>query len=353
MLDQVLTQFEIEPDADLNIMRPNQDLAGLTARLLEELDTLLRRWKPDVALVQGDTTTALAGALGAYYRRIPVGHVEAGLRTRQRYHPFPEEMNRQLVDALAIHHFAPTQWAAANLRQEGIRPDGIIVTGNTGIDALRMTLEKLAHKGADELRRRAPELFGIIDEFDDIVLVTSHRRENFGAGLSSICEALKDLVQAFPRVCVIYPVHPNPNVSGVTRQLLGGQERIHLVAPLDYELFCFLMRSCRLILTDSGGIQEEAPSLDKPVLVLRETSERPEVVEAGAALVVGTSRVRIVEAAARLLSDPVAYEKMTRRTNPYGDGHAATRIVAHLLGKRIEDVELPTSSPSGPDDPIV
>jgi UDP-N-acetylglucosamine 2-epimerase (non-hydrolysing) len=258
-------------------------------------------------------------------------------------------MNRQLVDTLAIHHFAPTPWAAGNLRQEGIRPDGIIVTGNTGIDALRMTLEKLARTGTDELRRRAPELFGLIAEFEDIVLVTSHRRENFGAGLKAICEALKELVQAFPRICVIYPVHPNPNVSEIAGELLAGQERIHLVAPLDYELFCFLMKSCRLILTDSGGIQEEAPSLDKPVLVLRETSERPEVVEAGAALVVGTSRARIVEAAARLLSDPTAYDKMRRCTNPYGDGYAATRIVEHLLGKSTQGLKLRTLSPDGPD----
>jgi UDP-N-acetylglucosamine 2-epimerase (non-hydrolysing) len=240
-------------------------------------------------------------------------------------------MNRHLIDTLAFLHFAPTPWAATNLKQEGIRPDEIIVTGNTGIDALRMTLERLDQRGTDQLRRRAPELFGIIDEFEDIVLVTSHRRENFGAGLSSICEALKDLVQAFPRVCVVYPVHPNPNVSRTTGELLAGQERIHLIAPLDYELFCFLMKSCRLILTDSGGIQEEAPSLDKPVLVLRETSERPEVVEAGAARVVGTSRARIVEAASRLLSDPVEYETMRRRPNPYGDGYAAMRIVEHLI----------------------
>jgi UDP-N-acetylglucosamine 2-epimerase (non-hydrolysing) len=331
MLDQVLSLFEIGVDADLDAMRPGQGLADLSARLIEGLDPLLKQTAPDWVLVHGDTTTALVAALTAYYNRIPVGHVEAGLRTRNRYSPFPEEMNRHLVDALAVHHFAPTQWAASNLHREGIDPGSIVVTGNTAIDALRMTLERLNVLGQDELRRRHPALLRILDDHPDLVLVTSHRRENFGGGLQGICRALIDLTEIFPGITIVYPVHPNPHVRAATSELLEGRERIHLIDPLDYDAFCYLMAASRLILTDSGGIQEEAPSLDKPVLVLRDTSERPEAVEAGAVKVVGTDRATIVEAAVRLLSDPEEYRRMAAAPNPYGDGHAARRILARLL----------------------
>ncbi len=331
MLDQVLRLFEIEPDVDLDVMRPGQDLAGLTARLIEGLDRLLLETAPDLVLVHGDTTTALAASLAAYYRKIPVGHVEAGLRTRNRYSPFPEEMNRHLVDSLAVHHFAPTAWAADNLKREGIAAERIIVTGNTAIDALRLTLERSRQRGADDFRHRATELAGIVERHSPIVLVTSHRRESFGIGLEGICEALIDLTKRFENLAIIYPVHPNPDVRATVATVLAGHERIYLTDPLDYDVFCHLMVSSRLILTDSGGIQEEAPSLDKPVLVLRDTSERPEAVEAGAARVVGTQRKAITAAAVELLTDPQVYAKMAGAITPYGDGYAAQRIVAHLM----------------------
>ena len=281
--------------------------------------------------MHGDTTTALAASLAAYYRKISVGHVEAGLRTRNRYSPFPEEMNRRLVDTLAVHHFAPTAWAADNLRREGIAADTIVVTGNTAIDALRLTLGRLREHGADDFRRRQPELAGVLEQHSPIILVTSHRRESFGAGLEGICEALIDLTNRFPDLAIIYPVHPNPNVRATVAAVLAGQERIYLTDPLHYDVFCHLMASSRLILTDSGGVQEEAPSLDKPVLVLRDHSERPEAVEAGAARVVGTQRAAITAAAVELLTDPEVYAKMASAINPYGDGYAAQRIVARLM----------------------
>ncbi len=331
MLDQVLRLFEIEPDVDLDVMRPGQDLAGLTARLIEGLDRMLLETAPDLVLVHGDTTTALAASLAAYYRKIPVGHVEAGLRTRNRYSPFPEEMNRHLVDTLAVHHFAPTAWTAGNLKREGIAAERIVVTGNTAIDALRLTLERSRQQGADAFRHRAAELAGIVERYSPIVLVTSHRRESFGIGLEGICEALIDLTKRFENLAIIYAVHPNPDVRATVATVLAGHERIYLTDPLDYDVFCRLMASSRLILTDSGGIQEEAPSLDKPVLVLRDTSERPEAVEAGAARVVGTRRKAITAAAVELLTDPEVYAKMAGAINPYGDGYAAQRIVAQLM----------------------
>jgi UDP-N-acetylglucosamine 2-epimerase (non-hydrolysing) len=334
LLDQVLALFEIEPDADLDAMRPGQDLAGLSARLIEGLDRLLAETAPDLVLVHGDTTTALAGSLAAYYRKIPVGHVEAGLRTRNRYSPFPEEMNRHLVDTLAVHHFAPTVWAAENLKREGIAADRIVVTGNTAIDALRLTLERSNQRGPDDFRRRAPELSRIVEQHSPVVLVTCHRRENIGVGLEGICEALIDLTDRFENLAIIYPVHPNPNVRATTAKLLAGRERIYLTEPLDYDVFCHLMAASRLILTDSGGIQEEAPSLNKPVLLLRDTSERPEAVEAGAVRVVGTATAAITAAALQLLTDDKAYDMMASAINPYGDGHSARRIVEHLLHLR-------------------
>jgi len=334
MLDQVLALFGIAADADLEVMRPGQGLAELTARLFEGLDPLLQRTAPDLVLVHGDTTTALTAALAAYYHQIPVGHVEAGLRTGNRYSPFPEEMNRQIVDRLAVHHFTPTEVTAAHLRDEGIAAEGIVVTGNTAIDALRLTLERLEDSGRDALRGRHPALFRILDSHREVVLVTSHRRENCRGGLEGICRALVDLTRIFPELAIIYPVHLNPQVRAATSELLAGRERIYLTAPLEYDVFCYLMAACRLILTDSGGIQEEAPSLNKPVLVLREISERPEAVAAGAVRLVGTDRSAIVEWAVRLLTDEGVYRGMAAAVNPYGDGYAARRIVHHLLPRQ-------------------
>jgi UDP-N-acetylglucosamine 2-epimerase (non-hydrolysing) len=327
MLDQVLTLFAIKPDADLDVMLPNQSLADLTGRMLSALHGLLGRDRPDLVLVHGDTTTALAGALAAYYHRIPIGHVEAGLRTRNRYSPFPEEMNRHLVDALASYHFAPTPQAVANLTAENIARDGILLTGNTVVDALLMTLKQLGDNGLERLAAQCPPLKPALRGGRRIVLVTSHRRENLGSALMQICEALVELVHRFPDIEVVYPVHPNPLVRQTVQSKLAGQERIHLLEPLEYDLFCYLMSVSHLILTDSGGVQEEAPSLKKPVLVLRDTSERPEAVEAGAVRVVGTRRQSIVATASRLLDDAREYRQMTAVHNPYGDGRAAERIV--------------------------
>jgi UDP-N-acetylglucosamine 2-epimerase (non-hydrolysing) len=332
MLDQVLNLFAIKPDADLDLMLPNQSLADLTGRMLSTLHGLLGRDRPDLVLVHGDTTTALAGALAAYYHRIPIGHVEAGLRTRNRYSPFPEEMNRHLIDALASYHFAPTPQAVANLTAENIARDGILLTGNTVVDALHLTLKRLGDDGLERLAAHCPPLEPALLGGRRIVLVTSHRRENLGSALMQVCEALLELVHRFPDVEVVYPVHPNPLVRQTVQNVLAGKERIHLLDPLDYDLFCYLMSVSHLILTDSGGVQEEAPSLKKPVLVLRDTSERPEAVEAGAVRVVGTRRQSIVATASRLLNDPREYRQMAAAHNPYGDGRAAERIVDFIHG---------------------
>jgi UDP-N-acetylglucosamine 2-epimerase (non-hydrolysing) len=330
MLDQVLNLFDIEPHADLDVMRPDQKLPELTARMLTGLHALLERDRPDLVLVHGDTTTALAGALAAYYQRIPVGHVEAGLRTGNRYSPFPEELNRQLVDSLASCHFAPTAQAVANLRAEGVLASGIVQTGNTVIDALLLTLKRPA--GERRLLQVCPALRPALAEGRRILLVTSHRRENLGPGLVGICTALRQLTERFTDVEVVYPVHPNPSVRATAEAQLGGAERVHLLPPLDYDVFCHLMSASHLILTDSGGVQEEAPVLDKPVLVLRDTSERPEAVAAGAARVVGTQAEAIVEAASLLLTDPEEYHRMASAPSPYGDGRAAERIVEFIAG---------------------
>jgi UDP-N-acetylglucosamine 2-epimerase (non-hydrolysing) len=332
MLDQVLRLFAIAPDADLDLMEPNQGLADLTSRMLTGIHELLERDRPDLVLVHGDTTTALVGALAAYYRQIPVGHVEAGLRTHNRYSPFPEEMNRQIVDSLATYHFAPTPRAVANLREERVAPAGIVQTGNTVIDALLLTLRRLGDDGRRRLLTEYPALGPALKGGRRILLATSHRRENLGPGLFGICQALADLARRFPDVEVVYPVHPNPRVRQIAENVLVGKERVHLLAPLEYDLFCYLMSVSHLILTDSGGIQEEAPSLKKPVLVLRDTSERPEAVEAGSTRVVGTERAAIVEAAALLLTDRNEYQRMASAGNPYGDGYAAERIVDFICG---------------------
>jgi UDP-N-acetylglucosamine 2-epimerase (non-hydrolysing) len=314
MLDQVLGVFAIEPDVDLDLMRPNQSLPDLTARLLTAIDGTLESEQPQAVLAQGDTTTVLAAALACFYRRIPFGHVEAGLRTGDMDYPFPEEMNRSVAGRLARLHFAPTASARDNLLREGIRDDAIHVTGNTVIDAL---LQVAARDGSLPVE---------IPEGRRLILVTAHRRENFGEPLRQICAALRALADANPDVHVLYPVHLNPNVSGVVRPALGGHPRITLCDPLDYVPFVAAMKRSTLILSDSGGVQEEAPALGKPVLVLRAETERPEAVAEGVVKLVGTDASVIVGEAQRLLDDPAAYRAMARGVSPYGDGRASARI---------------------------
>jgi UDP-N-acetylglucosamine 2-epimerase (non-hydrolysing) len=325
MLDPFLKLFEIVPDHDLNVMQPGQTLFDVTARVLTGMKGVIEAERPDVILVQGDTTTAFAAALAAFYLKVKVGHVEAGLRTEDKYNPFPEEINRRLVTHLADLHFAPTERARANLLAEGIRGETIFVTGNTVVDALFMTLERT--RGQDHLRGLS------LNPGRKLVLVTAHRRESFGARLVNICQALREIVENANDVEIVYPVHLNPNVRATVDRVLRGAERVHLIEPLDYVPFVHLMSRAHLILTDSGGIQEEAPSLGKPVLVMRETTERPEAVEAGAAKLVGTRPDRIVQEALRLLQDPGEYARMANVQNPFGDGQAAKRIVQALTAQ--------------------
>ena len=318
MLDQVNEFFGIDPDIDLNIMRPNQALTTLTARLLLELDDVLQAERPDAVLVQGDTTTVMTVALACFYHRIPIGHVEAGLRTWDMQNPFPEEANRVIAGKLARWHFAPTEGSRQNLLKEGVPASEIIVTGNTVIDALLMTAAK-------DLELAVP-----LDPTKRLVLVTSHRRENFGEPFRSICRALRTLAENNPEVQFLYPVHPNPHVKDVAHEFLAGLQNFTLCEPLDYAPFIAAMKRAYLILTDSGGVQEEAPALGKPVLVLRDETERPEAVEQGVVKLVGPNYDRIVEEAQRLLDDETAYKAMARGVSPYGDGHAAERIVKTL-----------------------
>ncbi len=318
MLDQVLNFFDIEPDVDLDIMRPNQALTTLTARLLLDLDDVIQAEKPDVVLVQGDTTTVMTVALACFYHHIPIGHVEAGLRTWDMQNPFPEEANRVIAGRLAHWHFAPTEGSRQNLLREGIADKDIVVTGNTVIDALLMTAAKELHLGID------------IDPSKRLVLITAHRRENFGEPFHNICRALHTLADRNPNVQFLYPVHPNPNVKDVAYELLGACPNIKLYEPLDYAPFVAAMKRSYFIISDSGGVQEEAPALGKPVLVLREETERPEAVELGVVKLVGPNYDRILEEAQRLLDDPIAYQVMARGVSPYGDGHAAERIVTVL-----------------------
>lgn len=320
MLDQVLELFDIRPDHDLNLMRPGQDLTDLTANILLGLRPVLSLEKPDLVLVHGDTTTTLVSALAAYYQRIPVGHVEAGLRTGNPYAPWPEEMNRRIAGAVTSLHFAPTARARDNLLREGVGGDQIHVTGNTVIDALLSAVDTA--RNSPQLQRQ----FDFLDPGRRTILVTGHRRENFGDGFERICRALGRLASR-DDVQIVYPVHLNPYVLGPVREALGRQDTVHLIDPLDYLPFVALMDRADLIITDSGGVQEEAPSLGKPVLVMRETTERPEAVDAGTVLLVGTDEERIVVEASRLLDDQDAYAAMSRAHNPYGDGHAAGRIV--------------------------
>ncbi len=324
MLDQVLQAFEIGPHHDLDLMRPNQTLAELTSRVVAGLEPVLAAERPDVVLVQGDTTTTFCAALAAFYHRIRVGHVEAGLRTFDRYQPFPEEMNRVLTTRLADLHFAATEEAASHLRREGVPGDGIFVTGNTVIDAVLYIRDALESGGL--ARPRWP----FLDPARRLILVTAHRRESFGEGFERICRALAVLA-ARPDVQIVYPVHQNPNVQEAVQRHLRGRPNLHLIEPLEYIPFVDLMLRSHFVLTDSGGVQEEAPSLGKPVLVMREKTERPEAVRAGTVRLVGTDVERIVTESRRLLDDAVHYREMARRHNPYGDGRACERI-AEILG---------------------
>lgn len=330
MLDQVLNLFEIKPDFDLDIMRPNQDLGHITQAVLIGIGNILDDIKPDRVLVHGDTTTSFAAALAAYYRKIPVAHVEAGLRTGDIYAPFPEEMNRKLTDAISDIFFSPTPSAAENLKTEGIDDNRIIITGNTVIDALFDVTGKL--QSDTKLRKSIAAPFTFLKPGRKNILVTGHRRENFGSKFENICHALADISQA-QDVEIIYPVHLNPNVQEPVHRILSGIDNVHLIKPLDYLPFVYLMEQCHFVITDSGGIQEEAPSLGKPVLVMRDVTERPEAVAAGTVKLVGTDRQAIVSAAQNLINNDDLYKTMSRAHNPYGDGKAA-EVIASVTEKR-------------------
>jgi len=332
MLDQVLTLFEIVPDFDLDIMRPGQNLYTITTDILQRIAQVFADFRPDYILVHGDTTTTFCTSLAAFYQRIPVAHVEAGLRTGDLYSPWPEEANRRLTSVLAELHFAPTTQAKENLLKENIPEARIVVTGNTVIDALLMAKGKL--DTSPSLYREQAFLFPFLDDKRRFVLITGHRRENFGGGFERICQALRHLALRFPEIDFVYPVHLNPNVQEPVNRLLSGLLNVYLIKPQEYLPFVFLMMRCHIILTDSGGIQEEAPSLGKPVLVMRDTTERPEAVEAGTVRLVGTDVDRIVGAVALLLEDESVYEEMSVAHNPYGNGDASALIIDALLGTR-------------------
>jgi len=328
MLDQVLDLFELKPDFDLNIMKPGQDLTDVTTSILQGMKRVFADFKPDVVLVHGDTATTFAVTLAAYYLQIPVAHVEAGLRTGNLYSPWPEEANRKLTGALAALHFAPTETSKENLLKEGVDPSSIHVTGNTVIDALLEVVEKINRNS--RLQQQFRQDFSFLGEGKRIILVTGHRRESFGGGFEKICQALVETAISFPDVEIVYPVHLNPNVREPVNRLLTGVKNIHLIEPLDYLPFVYLMHRSYLILSDSGGIQEEAPSLGKPVLVMRDTTERPEAVEAGTVKLVGTETEVITHNLNRLLTDDSAYRQMSFAHNPYGDGKACARILETL-----------------------
>lgn len=329
MLDQVLQLFDIEPDYDLNIMKPGQDLTDVTSSILLGLRSVLQEFQPDFVLVHGDTATTLAATLASYYQQVKVGHVEAGLRTNNIYSPWPEEGNRKLTGALANLHFAPTTTSANNLRAENVSDETIIVTGNTVIDALLMVNNKL--KSNPVLAGENEKNFEFIDPKRKIVLITGHRRESFGGGFERICKAILRLAKAYPEVDFVYPVHLNPNVRDVVHSVLLGQNNIYLIQPQDYLPFVYLMNAASIILTDSGGIQEEAPSLGKPVLVMRDTTERPEAVTAGTVKLVGTDERRIFDEVSLLLTNQDEYNRMCFAHNPYGDGKASSRIADAIV----------------------
>ena len=328
MLDQVLDLFEISPDYDLNLMKPGQDLTDITCGILRGIKPVLEEFKPDYVLVHGDTATTLSATLAAYYQQIKVGHVEAGLRTGNIYSPWPEEGNRKLTGAIADLHFAPTAVSKQNLLAENIAEDKIIVTGNTVIDALLEVIEKL--KTNTELNSTLKQKFNFLDESKRVVLITGHRRESFGGGFERICEAIAQMAKAFPGVEFVYPMHLNPNVREPVNRLLANLNNVFLIEPLDYLPFVYLMNKAYVLLTDSGGIQEEAPSLGKPVLVMRDTTERPEAIAAGTVKLVGTKVEVIVSELSELLSNEEAYKAMSFAHNPYGDGKACARILDAL-----------------------
>jgi len=330
MLDQVLNIFDIKPDYDLHTMQPGQDLFDITARVMLGLRPILQEVKPDIVLVHGDTTTTMAAAIASFYHKIKIGHVEAGLRTLNKYAPFPEEINRTVADRLSDVLFAPTKMSKQNLIREGIAADNIHVTGNTVIDALLAISSKINDNHG--IKKQLSEHFSFLNSRKRLILVTGHRRENFGSGFENICHALADIAVTRSDVEILYPVHLNPNVQAPVSQILQkkGLGNVHLIAPVDYFPFVYLMNRAHLIITDSGGVQEEAPSLGKPVLVMRETTERPEAVTAGTVRLVGTNRDKIIKETLRLLDDDAAYQAMSVAHNPYGDGKAAERIVGLL-----------------------
>lgn len=345
MLDQVLGLFDIKPDYDLDIMQPNQDLTDVTVKILSGLREVFREVKPDIVLVHGDTTTSMAAGLASFYHQLPVGHVEAGLRTNNIYSPWPEEMNRRVTGRIASHHFAPTALSKQNLLAENVDERSIVVTGNTVIDALQMVIDmikrdpKMSEEIEAQLLKTGYDINRLRDGNRRLVLITGHRRENFGEGFLNICRALKELTTRFPDVDFVYPMHLNPNVRRPIREVLGTEsehQNLFLIEPLEYLLFVYMMEKSSLILTDSGGVQEEAPGLGKPVLVMRDTTERPEAVEAGTVKLVGTDYDKIVNNVSQLLTDSDEYEKMKRAVNPYGDGHACERIIEYLSNVRLK-----------------
>jgi len=336
MLDQVLELFDIKTDYDLNVMKPNQSLFELTSNVLLNLKPILEKENPDIILVQGDTTTVFAASLAAFYLKIKVGHVEAGLRTFNKYSPFPEEINRKITTCIADYHFAPTETSKTNLINENIPESDTYITGNTVIDALFLTVEKLKKDElANSFSEKVKRISDLMDKINPennkkVILMTGHRRENFGKGFENICEAIKEIAKN-DNVEIIYPVHLNPNVQEPVMRIIGGLSNIHLIEPLDYEPFVYLMSKSYIILTDSGGVQEEAPSLGKPVLVMRDTTERPEAVIAGTVKLVGTDKDLLIEETNKLLTDSQAYKNMSMAHNPYGDGKASQRIIDTLL----------------------
>ena len=335
MLDQVLELFEITPDYDLNVMKAGQDLYDITANVLLGMRDVLIDFSPDLVLVHGDTTTTSATALASFYQKIKVGHVEGGLRTGDMYSPWPEEANRQITGVLSTYHFAPTINSEENLLKENKSKNSIVVTGNTVIDALLLALEKI--EKSSDLKNQIVKSINTqytLDREKKLILVTGHRRENFGQGFINICEALKTLALNNPTIDIVYPVHLNPNVQEPVKNLLASVSNIYLIDPLQYESFIYLMQQSYFIITDSGGIQEEAPSLGKPVLVMRDTTERPEALDAGTVKLVGTDKQVIIEEAQKLLDDKRAYEKMSKAHNPYGDGKACKRIIEFIKGMK-------------------
>jgi UDP-N-acetylglucosamine 2-epimerase (non-hydrolysing) len=333
MLDQVLDLFEINADFDLDIMRPNQDLYDITGNILQGMKGVFSIYRPDIVFVHGDTTTTFAVSLAAFYEKIEVAHIEAGLRTNNIYSPWPEEANRKLTSQLTTYHFTPTKQSQDNLLSENIAPDKIIVTGNTVIDALLLMQNKLQINVTfrEQVKKSILEK-GFDPEASEFVLVTGHRRENFGQGIVNICSAFKKIALDRPNINIVYPVHLNPNVFKPVNDLLGDVKNVYLIEPLQYEAFIYLMSLSKLIITDSGGVQEEAPSLGKPVLVMRDTTERPEAVSAGTVKLVGTNIQGIVSATNELLDNPLVYESMAKAHNPYGDGKACERIISFMKG---------------------